>query len=218
MVSLSHVCTYMQDALLRAMQLCVFKFSEWQDKMEDGGEGEGDVETPEVMESAKDTLTSVVDRMGQSELDEFELDRSSDFSVGSSVGQRNRVSAELLMRIYEVCTCVCVHNYVLHVHTHVRVHMRVYFLFLIPDVNGVYFYCWGVQVCTWYYMYMKHACDVHVHVHVTCMYIAWQVPSRPSKCSSATREYLTFSKRRVWLKGVGLVGRKWEWLWEPSLI
>ena len=98
---------YMQDALLRAMQLCVFKFSEWQDKMEDEGEGEGGVEIPEVMELAKDTLTSVVDRMGRSELDDFELDRSSDFSMGSSVGQRNRVLAELLMRIYEVCACAC---------------------------------------------------------------------------------------------------------------
>lgn len=89
------------------MQLCVFKYTEWQDKaaeqLEEEEPGPSSLETPEVLESAKTVLSSLVDRMGKSEPEDFELDKSSDFSAGSSIGQKNRVLARLVMNIYEVC-------------------------------------------------------------------------------------------------------------------
>ncbi len=95
----------LQDVLLQCMQLCVFKYWEWQDKLEERMEGAGEeagpLETPEVIGIAKGVLSSVVERMIKSEPEDFELDKSSDFSSGSSVGQKNRVMAKLVMNIYE---------------------------------------------------------------------------------------------------------------------
>jgi hypothetical protein len=60
------------------------------------------LEVPEVIESAKNILGSTVERMVKAELEDFELDKSSDFSSGSGVGQKNRTSAKLVMGMYEV--------------------------------------------------------------------------------------------------------------------
>ena len=65
------------------------------------GEGEGPPDPPEVIGTAKEVLWSVVERMVKSEPEDFELDKSSDFSPGSSVGQKNRAVAKLVMNIYE---------------------------------------------------------------------------------------------------------------------
>lgn len=61
------------------------------------------LEMPEVLDEAKTILTSLVERMGKAEPEDFELDKSSDFVAGSSVGSKNRVMARLVMNIYEVC-------------------------------------------------------------------------------------------------------------------
>ena len=123
--------TMLQDVLLQCMQLCVFKYWEWQDKleehMEEEGEGEGPPEIPEVIRTAKEVLSSVVSRMVKSEPEDFELDKSSDLTPASSVGQKNRVMAKLVMNIYETLLeftfttgefrCVCGTVTLLHVST-----------------------------------------------------------------------------------------------------
>lgn len=92
--------------LLQAIQLCVSKYWAWQDKaaerLEEEEPGPSSLETPEVLESAREVLTSLVGRMVKSEPEDFELDKSSDYSAGSSVGQKNRLTARLVMSIYEV--------------------------------------------------------------------------------------------------------------------
>lgn len=87
--------------LVEALQLCFCKFSDWQAKMEEEEGGE----TPEVMVSVEEILQSLVDRMAKSEPEDFELDKSSDFSHGSCVGQKNRALAGLVMGVYEACDC-----------------------------------------------------------------------------------------------------------------
>ena len=86
--------------LLQCLQLCVFKYCEWQDKLEE--EQDQPLEIPEVIESAKDILASTVERMAKAELEDFELDKSSDFISDSGVGRKNRVLARLVMNTYEV--------------------------------------------------------------------------------------------------------------------
>ena len=74
---------------------------------------------PEVVEEAHEVLESLVERMTDSQLEDFELvggggrtlpsgtlcslqDRSADFSTGSGVGQKNRIFAKLVVGLYEV--------------------------------------------------------------------------------------------------------------------
>lgn len=96
------------------MQSCVSKYlkrqQEKEDEEEEGGlerEERREKETPEVMESAQAVLVSLVSRMIKSETEDFELDKSSDFSPGSSVGQKNRQLARLVMGVQEVRWCGC---------------------------------------------------------------------------------------------------------------
>ena len=60
------------------------------------------LDPPEVLESANTALCSLVEQMVKAEPEDFELDRSSDYSAGNSVGQKNRVLARLVMSVYEV--------------------------------------------------------------------------------------------------------------------
>lgn len=94
----------LQDALLQSLQLCVFKYCERQERLEE--ERDQPLEIPDIIESAKDVLASTVDRMAKAELEDFELDKSSDFTSGSGVGMKNRVLARLLMNIYEVSAVI----------------------------------------------------------------------------------------------------------------
>ena len=84
------VCTF-QDVLVQSLQLCVYKYLEWQEKMEEDKEGDQSIVTPDVVESAHKVLQSLVDRMIKSEPEDFELDKSSIFTQGSSVGLKNRL-------------------------------------------------------------------------------------------------------------------------------
>ena len=91
-----------QDHLIQCLQLCTSKYSQWDTRREETEDNEAGGETPEVIEEAQDILQSMIERMAKSELEDFELDKSSDFSVASSVGQKNRAFARLVMGIYEV--------------------------------------------------------------------------------------------------------------------
>ena len=81
---------------MRCLQLCVTKYSEWEE------ENNEEREIPAVIKEAQDILQSLIERMGKSDPEDFELDKSSDFSATSSVGQRNRTVAKMMMGVYEV--------------------------------------------------------------------------------------------------------------------
>ena len=60
-----------QDRLLQCLQLCVSKFLQWQEKREEqGAEPEA---LPDIVEEAQEVLQSLVERMNQSDLEDFEL-------------------------------------------------------------------------------------------------------------------------------------------------
>ena len=82
--------------MVQCLQLCVTKFSEWEETSNEGRD------IPPVIEEAQDILQSLVERMGKSDPEDFELDKSSDFTASSSVGQKNRNVARLVMGVYEV--------------------------------------------------------------------------------------------------------------------
>ncbi len=104
-------CSCLQEALVHSLQSCVSKYLQWRRSREDVAEGNGIQEEeeegaegiiPEGVELAHRMLLSAVGRMIKSEPEDFELDKSSDFSSGSSVGQKNRHVAALVMGLYEV--------------------------------------------------------------------------------------------------------------------
>uniref|UniRef100_H2M7Z4 FA complementation group I n=1 Tax=Oryzias latipes TaxID=8090 RepID=H2M7Z4_ORYLA len=66
------------------------------DSDDDEEEGEGYQSHLQTM------LESVTRRMVKSELEDFELDKSAEFSMGSSVGVKNNIYAVLVMGVYEV--------------------------------------------------------------------------------------------------------------------
>ncbi len=82
--------------MVRCLQLCVTNFSEWEE------ENNEERAIPAVIEEAQDILQSLIERMGKSDPEDFELDKSSDFTATSSVGQRNRTMAKMMMGVYEV--------------------------------------------------------------------------------------------------------------------
>ena len=84
-----------QDGLVQCLQLCVAKFSEWEETSNESKE------IPAISE-AQDILQSLVERMGKCEPEDFELDRSSDFTATSCTGQKNRRFARIMMGVYEV--------------------------------------------------------------------------------------------------------------------
>ena len=77
--------------------MCISKFTEWQEVG-----ASADEVPPEIITSAKEILQSLVDRMMKSEPEDFELDKSSDFTQERSVGQKNRAMAGVVMGVYEV--------------------------------------------------------------------------------------------------------------------
>lgn len=82
--------------MVRCLQLCVTKFSEWEE------ESDEEREIPSVIEEAQDILQSLIERMGKSDPEDFELDKSSDFTATTSVGQKNKTVAKMMMGVYEV--------------------------------------------------------------------------------------------------------------------
>ena len=82
--------------MVRCLQLCVTKFSEWEE------ESDEEREIPSVIEEAQDILQSLIERMEKSDPEDFELDKSSDFTATTSVGQKNKTVAKMMMGVYEV--------------------------------------------------------------------------------------------------------------------
>ncbi|XP_037624287.1 Fanconi anemia group I protein isoform X2 [Sebastes umbrosus] len=69
----------------------------------DDGEEEEEEEEEEGYQSELQTiLESMTRRMIKSELEDFELDKSAEFSMGSSVGVKNNIYAVLVMGVYEI--------------------------------------------------------------------------------------------------------------------
>ncbi|XP_078113590.1 Fanconi anemia group I protein isoform X2 [Sander vitreus] len=69
----------------------------------DGDSDEEEEEEEEGYQSELQTiLESMTRRMIKSELEDFELDKSAEFSVGSSVGVKNSIYAVLVMGVYEI--------------------------------------------------------------------------------------------------------------------
>uniref|UniRef100_A0A8C5DPJ8 FA complementation group I n=1 Tax=Gouania willdenowi TaxID=441366 RepID=A0A8C5DPJ8_GOUWI len=67
------------------------------------GDSDDDDDEEEGYQSDLQTiLESVTRRMIKSELEDFELDKSAEFSMGSSVGVKNSIYAALVMGLYEV--------------------------------------------------------------------------------------------------------------------
>ncbi|XP_042266424.1 Fanconi anemia group I protein isoform X2 [Thunnus maccoyii] len=67
------------------------------------GDSDDDEEEEEGYQSELQTiLESMTRRMIKSELEDFELDKSAEFSMGSSVGVKNNIYAVLVMGVYEV--------------------------------------------------------------------------------------------------------------------
>ena len=62
--------------MVQSLQLCVSRFTEWQ-QQDDGDGGMEGGETPEVVEEAREILQSLAERMVKSEPEDFELVRPS---------------------------------------------------------------------------------------------------------------------------------------------
>ncbi|XP_064602070.1 Fanconi anemia group I protein-like [Liolophura sinensis] len=84
--------------LIGCVSLCLLKCSTI------GPDASGDHDddaSSQSQEELENIMTSLTDRMIKSELDDFELDKSADFSVSNSIGKKNSMFAVLVMGIYE---------------------------------------------------------------------------------------------------------------------
>uniref|UniRef100_F6RYK4 FA complementation group I n=1 Tax=Ornithorhynchus anatinus TaxID=9258 RepID=F6RYK4_ORNAN len=86
------------DHLLRCVQQCL---AWYQSKMQHPLQHEEDEEGG-LQEELDDILQSVTSRMIKSELEDFELDKSADFSQATGVGIKNTIYASLVMGVLEV--------------------------------------------------------------------------------------------------------------------
>ncbi|XP_038602200.1 Fanconi anemia group I protein [Tachyglossus aculeatus] len=84
--------------LLRCVQQCL---AWYQSRMQHPLQHEEDEEGG-VQEELDDILQSITSRMIKSELEDFELDKSADFSQATGVGIKNTIYASLVMGVYEV--------------------------------------------------------------------------------------------------------------------
>ncbi|XP_015758447.1 PREDICTED: Fanconi anemia group I protein-like [Acropora digitifera] len=87
---LGHLLCY----LLHSLAKCVENHT--QDE-----EGEHD-SMEHILNELEDLFQSLVRRMNKSEMEDFELDKSADFSLASSVGIKNNIMALLVLGVYEV--------------------------------------------------------------------------------------------------------------------
>ncbi|XP_040895232.1 Fanconi anemia group I protein isoform X2 [Toxotes jaculatrix] len=68
----------------------------------DGSDDDEEEEEEGYQSELQTILESMTRRMVKSELEDFELDKSAEFSMGSSVGVKNNIYAVLVMGVYEV--------------------------------------------------------------------------------------------------------------------
>ncbi|XP_021502715.1 Fanconi anemia group I protein isoform X1 [Meriones unguiculatus] len=87
------------DHLLSCIQHCLAWYKNKVIPLQQGDEGE---EEEELYHELDDMLESITVRMIKSELEDFELDKSADFSQSSDVGIKNNICACLIMGVCEV--------------------------------------------------------------------------------------------------------------------
>uniref|UniRef100_A0AAR2JNE5 FA complementation group I n=1 Tax=Pygocentrus nattereri TaxID=42514 RepID=A0AAR2JNE5_PYGNA len=96
---------FLQEPLVLYLLLCVHCLL-WHQSVNETTGGGADDEDEEDEGGFQDELYTVLDsvtrRMIKSELEDFELDKSAEFSMASSVGVKNSIYAVLVMGIYEV--------------------------------------------------------------------------------------------------------------------
>ncbi|XP_077992604.1 Fanconi anemia group I protein-like [Glandiceps talaboti] len=80
---------------------CITQSLMWLDRSSQEEDGDED-ESKGIQGELEEMLESVTRRMVKSEMEDFELDKSADFSLGSGVGIKNNIFAILVMGIYEV--------------------------------------------------------------------------------------------------------------------
>ncbi|ESO96862.1 hypothetical protein LOTGIDRAFT_115514, partial [Lottia gigantea] len=84
--------------LLSCIQYMIIKTVETKEKME---VEEDDDEEETSLTDLQSILASLTDRMITSEMEDFEIDKSADFSLNNSVGIKNNIFAILVMGVYE---------------------------------------------------------------------------------------------------------------------
>ncbi|XP_028390855.1 Fanconi anemia group I protein-like isoform X2 [Dendronephthya gigantea] len=90
---LGHLLSLLQQSLVRNLN------SSEQDDPMDTDETE---DLNRFTEKLKEEFTSLTQRMNKSELDDFELDKSADYSLGNGVGVKNNIFACLVLGVFEV--------------------------------------------------------------------------------------------------------------------
>uniref|UniRef100_A0A8C6HGK9 Fanconi anemia, complementation group I n=1 Tax=Mus spicilegus TaxID=10103 RepID=A0A8C6HGK9_MUSSI len=88
------------DHLLSCIQHCLAWYKSRVVPLQQGDEGEEEEE--ELYSELDDMLESITVRMIKSELEDFELDKSADFSQNTNVGIKNNICACLIMGVCEV--------------------------------------------------------------------------------------------------------------------
>ncbi|XP_053541973.1 Fanconi anemia group I protein isoform X2 [Ictalurus punctatus] len=95
---------FLQEPLAHLLS-CTIHCLLWYQSVRDPSEGESDDEEEDeegFQDELHAILESVTRRMIKCELEDFELDKSAEFSMASSVGVKNSVYAVLVMGVYEV--------------------------------------------------------------------------------------------------------------------
>ncbi|XP_048585448.1 Fanconi anemia group I protein isoform X2 [Nematostella vectensis] len=87
--------------LLSALQQCTLWISDNVSNQDDDDD-DNDKSVEHIFNMVEDTLQSLTQRMIKSELEDFELDKSADFSTANSVGVKNNIFARLVLGLYEL--------------------------------------------------------------------------------------------------------------------
>ncbi|XP_049430534.1 Fanconi anemia group I protein [Epinephelus fuscoguttatus] len=97
---------YLQEPLAHLVSCTVHCLLWLQNMRRSANTGDSDDEEEEEEEGYQSELQTILEsmtrRMIKSELEDFELDKSAEFSTGSSVGTKNNIYALLVMGVYEV--------------------------------------------------------------------------------------------------------------------
>ncbi|KAK2918014.1 Fanconi anemia group I protein [Channa argus] len=97
---------YLQEPLAHLMS-CTVHCLLWLQNMHhstnsNAGDSDDEEEEEGYQSELHTILESITRRMVKSEIEDFELDKSAEFSMGSSVGVKNNIYAVLVMGVYEV--------------------------------------------------------------------------------------------------------------------
>ncbi|XP_071497957.1 Fanconi anemia group I protein-like [Diadema antillarum] len=97
---LAHLLQTLVQSLLRCQLMrSRHKGEEWAEELDDDDEGE---ESKQVLTRLEEMMDSLTHRMVTCELEDFQVDKSADFSTSTGVGTRNNLFATLLLGVNEV--------------------------------------------------------------------------------------------------------------------